>query len=153
MNLSKIVPSYIFALLPNSFIKKTNFICAPFCSRLIFMLRMLCWRKYPVIFSVINIIPSSSKRATFMGILLFPSKIFLELFNFLILKMQLCQKAPFHSATVDFSLIELCGLQISKNWLFSAVVKEKQNGITWNKNNFKGNLIKNSEHKAFFISF
>ena len=58
-----------------------------------------------------------------MGILVFPSKIFLELSNFLMLKTQLCQKAPFHAATVDISLTELCGLQIPKNWLFSVVVK------------------------------
>ena len=45
-DLSKIVPSYVFVLLPNFFIKKMNFICALFCLRLIFMLRMLCLRKY-----------------------------------------------------------------------------------------------------------
>ena len=123
-NLSKIVPSYIFVLLPNVFIKKKkNFICAPFCLRLIFLLRMHCWRKYSLIFSVPDNIYNMSKRTTFMGILVFPSKIFLELSNFLMLKTQLCQKAPFHAATVDISLIELCGLQIPKNWLFSVVVK------------------------------
>ena len=90
--------------------KKKNFICAPFCLRLIFMLRMHCWRKYSLIFSVPDTICNMSKRTTFMGILVFPSKIFLELSNFLMLKMQLCQKAPFHAATVDISLIELCGL-------------------------------------------
>ena len=58
-----------------------------------------------------------------MSILVFPSEIFLELSNFLMLKTQLCQKAPFHATTVDISLIELCGPQISKNWLFSVVVK------------------------------
>ena len=58
-----------------------------------------------------------------MSILVFPSKIFLKLSNFLMLKMQLCQKAPFRATTVDISLIELYGLQISKNWLFSVVVK------------------------------
>ena len=58
-----------------------------------------------------------------MGILVFPAEIFLELPNILMLKTQLCQKAPFHAATVDISLIELCSLQITKNWLFSVVVK------------------------------
>ena len=106
----KIVPSYIFVLLPNFFTKKMNFICAPFCLRLIFMLRMLCWRKYSLFLSILDTICNRSKRATFMGILVFPSKIFLELSNFLMLKTQLCQKAPFHAATVDISLIELCGL-------------------------------------------
>ena len=90
--------------------KKKNFICAPFCLRLIFMLRMHCWRKYSLIFSVPDTICNMSKRTTFMGILVFPSKIFLELSNFSMLKTQLCQKAPFHAATVDISLIELCGL-------------------------------------------
>ena len=89
-----------------------------------------------------------------MSIFLFLTKTFLELSNFLILKVQLCHKAPFHATTVDISLIiELCGLQISKNWLFSIVVKQKQNGITWNKNNFKRNLMTNSEYKAFLIPF
>ena len=74
-------------------------------------------------FSVLDITWNRSKRATFMSILVFPSEIFLELSNFLMLKTQLCQKAPFHATTVDISLIELCGLQISKNWLFSVVVK------------------------------
>ena len=63
------------------------------------------------------------KKSYLMSILVFPSEIFLELSNFLMLKTQLCQKAPFHATTVDISLIELCGLQISKNWLFSVVVK------------------------------
>ena len=91
-----------------------------------------------------------------MGILVFPSKIFLELSNFLMLKTQLCQKAPFHATTLDISLTEPCGLQISKKWLFSVVVKYKQNGITWKKNNFKENLMtksEKSEHKGFFIPF
>ena len=122
-NLSKIVPSYIFVSLLNFFTKKMNFVCAPFCLRLIFMLRMLCWRKYSLFLSILDTICNRSKRATFMGILVFPSKIFLELSNFLMLKTQLCQKALFHATTVDISLIELCGLQISKNWLFSVVVK------------------------------
>ena len=123
MNLSKVVPSYRFVLLPSSFIKKINFIRAPFCLRLIFMLRMLYWRKYYVIFSILDITRNRSKRATFMSILVFPSEIFLELSNFLMLKTQLCQKAPFHATTVDISLIELCGLQTSKNGLFSVVLK------------------------------
>ena len=55
------------------------------------------------------------KRATSMSILVFPPKIFFELSNFLMLKTQLCQKAPFRAPTVDISLIELCGLQMSKN--------------------------------------
>ena len=123
MNLPKVVPSYTFVSLPSSFIKKMNFIRAPFCLRLIFTLRMLYWRKYSVIFSILDITSIRSKRATFMSILVFPSKIFLELSNFLMLKTQLCQKAPFHATTVDICLIKLCGLQISKNWLFSVVVK------------------------------
>ena len=65
------------------------------CSRLIFMLRMLCWRKYSVIFSILDIIWNRSKRATFMGSLVFPSKIFLELSNFLMLKTQLAKKHRF----------------------------------------------------------
>ena len=88
-----------------------------------------------------------------MSILVFPSKILLELSNFLMLKTQFCQKAPFHATTLDISLTEPCGLQISKNWLFSVVAKYKQNGITWKKNNFKGNLMTKSEHKGFFIPF
>ena len=58
-----------------------------------------------------------------MSIFLFLTKTFLELSNFLMLKVQLCHKAPFHATTVDISLTEVCGLQISKNWLFSVVVK------------------------------
>ena len=69
------------------------------------------------------------------------------------LKVQLCQKAPFHVTTVDISVIELCSLQISKNWLFSVIVIKKQNGITWNKNNLKVNLMKNLEYPALFIPF
>ena len=146
--------SIIYSCFTSQFLyQKINFIRASFCLRLIFMLRMLCWRKYSVIFSILDIIWNRSKRVTFIGILVFPSKIFLDLSNVLMLKTQLCQKAPFHATTVDISLIELFGLQISKNWLFSVVVKYKQNGITRNKNNFKENLMTNSEHKAFFISF
>ena len=122
-DLSKIVPSYVFVLLPNFFIKKMNFICALFCLRLIFMLRMLCLRKYSVIFSILDIIWNRSRKATFMGVSVFPSKFFFEVSNFLMLKTQIYQKAPFHATTVGISLIELCGLQISKNWLFSVVVK------------------------------
>ena len=69
------------------------------------------------------------------------------------LKRQLCQKVLFHATIVDISLIELCGLEISKNWLFSVVVKLMQKGIMWNNNNFKGDLMTNSEYKAFFIPF
>ena len=58
-----------------------------------------------------------------MGILVFPSKIFFEVSNFLMSKTQIYQKAPFYATTVDISLIELCGIQISKNWLFSVVIK------------------------------
>ena len=58
-----------------------------------------------------------------MSIFLFLTKTFLELSNFSMLKVQLCHKAPFHAKTVDISLIEVCGLQISKNLLFSVAVK------------------------------
>ena len=49
-----------------------------------------------------------------MSIFLFLTKTFLELSNFLMLKAQLCHKAPFHATTVDINPFELCGLQISK---------------------------------------
>ena len=87
------------------------------------MLRMLCLRKYSVIFSILDIIWNRSRKATFMGILVFPCKIFFEVSNFLMSKKQIYQKAPFYATTVDISLIELCGIQISKNWLFSVVIK------------------------------
>ena len=69
------------------------------------------------------------------------------------LKVQLCQKALFPVTTVHISVIEPRSLQISKNWLFSVIVKSKQNGTTWNKNNLKVNLMKHLEYQAFFIPF
>ena len=95
------------------------------------MLRMLCWRKYLVIFTILDIPLNRLKRATFMSILVFPPKIFLELSNFLMLKTQLCQKAPFHAPTVDISLIELCGLQMSKKLTIfsSSKIKAKWNYV------------------------
>ena len=51
------------------------------------------------------------------------AQIFSNFLYSLMSKTQIYQKAPFYATTVDISLIELCGIQISKNWLFSVVIK------------------------------
>ena len=64
-----------------------------------------------------------------MSIFLFLTKTFLELSNFLILKVQLCHKAPFHATTVDISLIiELWSSDFKKLAVFNSSKTETK----WN---------------------